>query len=180
MQPSQLPSNTRQGRALPPLVLPTKSNNIMNKRTITHIFVHCTATLPTASVESLRAGWKSIGWSNPGYHYVVKPSGEVVSLQPEDKVSNGVKGYNAHAIHVAYIGGIGLHKANPRDVGSAHIEDTRTPAQKAALRALLADIHSRYSKAVILGHRSIWGEYSPEKWQKVCPCFNAIKEYADI
>lgn len=180
MQPSQLPSNTRQGRALPPLVLPTKSNNIMNKRTITHIFVHCTATLPTASVESLRAGWKSIGWSNPGYHYVVKPSGEVVSLQPEDKASNGVKGYNAHAIHVAYIGGIGLHKANPRDVGSAHIEDTRTPAQKAALRALLADIHSRYSKAVILGHRSIWGEYSPEKWQKVCPCFNAIKEYADI
>lgn len=180
MQPSQLPNNTHQGRALPPLVLPTKSNNIMNKRTITHIFVHCTATLPTASVESLRAGWKSIGWSNPGYHYVVKPSGEVVSLQPEDKASNGVKGYNAHAIHVAYIGGIGLHKANPRDVGSAHIEDTRTPAQKAALRALLADIHSRYSKAVILGHRSIWGEYSPEKWQKVCPCFNAIKEYADI
>lgn len=180
MQPSQLPSNTRQGRALPSLVLPTKSNNIMNKRTITHIFVHCTATLPTASVDSLRAGWKAIGWSNPGYHYVVKPSGEVVSLQPEDKASNGVKGYNAHAIHVAYIGGIGLHKANPRDVGSAHIEDTRTPAQKAALRALLADIHSRYSKAVILGHRSIWGEYSPEKWQKVCPCFNAIKEYADI
>ena len=68
----------------------------MNKRTIKHIFVHCTATLPTASVESLQAGWKAIGWSNPGYHYVVKPSGEVVSLQPEDKASNGVKGYNAH------------------------------------------------------------------------------------
>lgn len=180
MQPWQLPSNHHQGRALPSLVLPTKSNNIMNKRQITHIFVHCTATLPTASVDSLRAGWKAIGWSNPGYHYVVKPSGEVVSLQPEDKASNGVKGYNAHAIHVAYIGGIGLHKANPRDVGSAHIEDTRTPAQKAALRALLADIHSRYPKAVILGHRSIWGEDSPGKWHKQCPCFNAVKEYADI
>lgn len=180
MQPSQLPSNHRQGLALPSLVLPTKRNNNMNKRQITHIFVHCTATLPSATVDSLRAGWKAIGWSNPGYHYVVKPSGEVVNLQPEDKASNGVKGYNAHAIHVAYIGGIGLHKANPRDVGSAHIEDTRTPAQKAALRALLADIHSRYPKAVILGHRSIWGENTPEKWQKVCPCFNAIKAYADI
>lgn len=146
----------------------------MNKRQITHIFVHCTATLPTASVESLRAGWKSIGWSNPGYHYVVKPSGEVVSLQPEDKASNGVKGYNAHAIHVAYIGGLRV------SIGSKIYEDTRTPAQKRALRALLADIHSRYPKAFILGHRSIWGEYSPEKWQKVCPCFNAIKEYADI
>lgn len=65
----------------------------MNKRQITHIFVHCTATLPTASVDSLRAGWKSIGWSNLGYHYVVKPSGEVVSLQPEEKASNGVRGH---------------------------------------------------------------------------------------
>ena len=146
----------------------------MNKRTITHIFVHCTATLPTASVESLRAGWKAIGWKNPGYHYVVKPSGEVVSLQPEDKASNGVKGYNAHAIHVAYIGGLRV------SIGSKTYEDTRTPAQKSALRGLLADIHSRYPKAIILGHRSIWGEYSPEKWGKVCPCFNAIKEYADI
>nr|DAO86253.1 MAG TPA: endodeoxyribonuclease I [Caudoviricetes sp.] len=180
MQPWQLPSNHHQGRALPSLVLPTKSNNIMNKRTIKHIFVHCTATLPTATVESIQQGWKAIGWSNPGYHYIVKADGTIIQLQPEDKAANGVKGYNATAIHVAYIGGIGLHKANPRDVGSAHIEDTRTPAQKAALRALLADIHSRYSKAVILGHRSIWGEYSPEKWQKVCPCFNAIKEYADI
>ena len=56
MQPSQLPSNHHQGRAIPSLVFPTKSNNIMNKRTITHIFVHCTATLPTASVltSSLR------------------------------------------------------------------------------------------------------------------------------
>lgn len=114
----------------------------MNKRQITHIFVHCTATLPTASVESIQQGWRSIGWKNPGYHYIIKADGTIVSLQPEDKASNGVKGYNAHAIHVAYIGGIGLHKANPRDVGSAHIEDTRTPAQKAALRALLADIHS--------------------------------------
>lgn len=180
MQPSQLPSNHRQGRALPPLVLPTKRNNNMNKRKITHIFVHCTATLPTATVESIQQGWRSIGWKNPGYHYIIKADGTIVQLQPEDKASNGVKGYNAHAIHVAYIGGIGLRKANPRDVGSAHIEDTRTPAQKAALRAFLADIHSRYPKAVILGHRSIWGESTPEKWQKLCPCFNAIKEYADI
>mgnify|MGYP000843468091 CR=1 FL=1 len=72
MQPSQLPSNHRQGRALPSLVLPTKRNNNMNKRKITHIFVHCTATLPTATVESIQQGWRSIGWKNPGYHYIIK------------------------------------------------------------------------------------------------------------
>lgn len=146
----------------------------MNKRQITHIFVHCTATLPTVSVESIQQGWRSIGWKNPGYHYIIKADGTIVSLQTEDKASNGVKGYNAHAIHVAYIGGLRVF------IGSKIYEDTRTPAQKYALRALLADIHSRYPKAVILGHRSIWGESTPEKWQKLCPCFNAIKEYADI
>ena len=146
----------------------------MNKRQIKHIFVHCTATLPTATVESIQQGWRNIGWKNPGYHYVVKADGTVVTLQPEDKASNGVKGYNAHAIHVAYIGGLRILN------GTKIYEDTRTPAQKAALRALLADIKSRYPKAFILGHRSIWGEYTPEKWQKLCPCFNAIKAYADI
>ena len=34
--------------------------------------------------------------------------------------------------------------------------------------------------AKIMGHRSIWGEDTPSKWQKSCPCFNAIAEYADI
>lgn len=174
MQPSQLPSNHRQGRALPSLVLPTKRNNNMNKRKITHIFVHCTATLPTASVESIQQSWRDIGWKNPGYHYIIKADGTIVNLQPEDKTSNGVKGYNAHAIHVAYIGGLRV------SIGSKIYEDTRTPAQKYALRALLADIHSRYPKAIILGHRSIWGEDSPGKWHKQCPCFNALKAYADI
>ena len=78
----------------------------MNKRQITHIFVHCTATLPTATVESIQQGWRSIGWKNPGYHYIIKADGTIVQLQPEDKAANGVKGYNANAIHVAYIGGL--------------------------------------------------------------------------
>lgn len=146
----------------------------MNKRQITHIFVHCTATLPTATVESIQQSWRSIGWKNPGYHYVVKADGTIAQLQPEDKAANGVKGYNANAIHVAYIGGLRMPN------GTKIYEDTRTLEQMMALRLILRDIRGRYPKAFILGHRSIWGEYSPEKWGKVCPCFNAIKEYADI
>lgn len=174
MQPSKLPSNHHQGRVIPPLVFPTQSNNIMNKRKITHIFVHCTATLPTATVESIQQGWRSIGWKNPGYHYVVKADGTIVTLQPEDKASNGVKGYNAHAIHVAYIGGLRMLN------GTKIYEDTRTLEQMAGLRQILRELRGRYPKAIILGHRSVWGEYTPEKWQKLCPCFNAIKAYADI
>lgn len=174
MQPSQLPSNHHQGRVLPSLVLPTKRNNNMNKRKITHIFVHCTATLPTASVESIQQSWRDIGWKNPGYHYIIKADGTIVNLQPEDKTSNGVKGYNAHAIHVAYIGGLRILN------GTKIYEDTRTLEQMAGLRQILRELRGRYPKAIILGHRSIWGEYTPEKWQKLCPCFNALKAYADI
>lgn len=146
----------------------------MNKRQIKHIFVHCTATLPTTTVESIQQGWRNIGWKNPGYHYVVKADGTVVTLQPEDKASNGVKGYNAHAIHVAYIGGLRILN------GTKIYEDTRTLEQMAGLRQILRELRGRYPKAIILGHRSIWGEYTPEKWQKLCPCFNALKAYADI
>lgn len=146
----------------------------MNKRQITHIFVHCTATLPTATVESIQQGWRSIGWKNPGYHYVVKADGTIVQLQPEDKAANGVKGYNANAIHVAYIGALRMLN------GTKIYEDTRTLEQMAGLRQILRELRGRYPKAIILGHRSVWGEYTPEKWQKLCPCFNAIKAYADI
>lgn len=146
----------------------------MNKRKITHIFVHCTATLPTASVESIQQGWRNIGWKNPGYHYIIKADGTIVSLQPEDKAANGVKGYNAHAIHVAYIGGLRMLN------GTKIYEDTRTLEQIMSLPLILRELRGRYPKAVILGHRSIWGEYTPEKWQKLCPCFNALKAYADI
>lgn len=174
MQPSQLPSNHHQGRVLPSLVLPTKRNNKMNKRKITHIFVHCTATLPTATVESIQQGWRNIGWKNPGYHYIIKADGTIVSLQPEGKAANGVKGYNAHAIHVAYIGGLRMLN------GTKIYEDTRTLEQIMSLPLILRELRGRYPKAVILGHRSIWGEYTPEKWHKQCPCFNALKAYADI
>lgn len=146
----------------------------MNKRQITHIFVHCTATLPTATVESIQQGWKAIGWKNPGYHYIIKADGTIAQLQPEGKAANGVKGYNATAIHVAYIGGLRMLN------GTKIYEDTRTLEQMMALRLILRDIRGRYPKAFILGHRSIWGEDSPGKWHKQCPCFNAVKEYADI
>ena len=52
--------------------------------------------------------------------------------------------------------------------------DTRTAEQKASLRRLLADLHARYPKALIVGHHDL----NP---QKACPCIdNVAKEYADL
>jgi len=52
--------------------------------------------------------------------------------------------------------------------------DTRTMAQKVALRLLLEDLHQRYPKALIVGHHDL----NP---QKACPCIpDVAREYADL
>ena len=50
--------------------------------------------------------------------------------------------------------------------------DTRTPAQKAALVALLRSLKADYPDAKILGHRELPNVH------KDCPCFSC-KEYRD-
>ena len=50
----------------------------------------------------------------------------------------------------------------------------RTTEQKASLRRLLADLHRRYPRALIVGHRDL----NP---QKDCPSIEHVaKEYADL
>lgn len=116
----------------------------------------------------------------PGYHYAIMPNGTIHQLLDENKVSNGVKGYNSVSINVAYIGGV--EKRGVKVVGV----DNRTPEQKEALRKLLTELRSRYPKAVIQGHR----DFSPDTngngiidpWERIkeCPCFDAKVEYKDI
>lgn len=114
--------------------------------------------------------FKAKGWKAPGYHYVVFPDGKIEQLLAEDKVSNGVQGYNSTSINIAYVGGID---------GKGRACDNRTNDQQCVLRDLLADLKRRYPNAHIMGHRDIWGK-SPSKWKKMCPCFDAEAEYANI
>ncbi len=145
-------------------------------RTILYLVVHCTATPVTASIESMQRYWKHVlGWKNPGYHYVIKRNGEIVNINPEEKISNGVAGHNANAIHISYIGGIDLD-GKPLD--------NRTEAQKEALYQKLVELAKKYPRAIILGHR----DFSPDKngngvieyseWIKHCPAFD-VKEWLE-
>lgn len=146
-------------------------------RTIKYIAVHCTASHQTETIEGLRQEFKRKGWKNPGYHYVVASDGTITQLLQEEKVSNGVKGYNSVTINVAYIGGIDEH-------GKA--VDNRTEKQKKTLRSLLTMLHKKYPNAVIQGHRDFSpdlnhdGKITLDEWIKVCPCFNAKEEYSNL
>ena len=146
-------------------------------RNIQYIAVHCTASHQSQTIEGLKQEFKRKGWVNPGYHYVVSPDGKITQLLDEEKVSNGVRGYNSVSINVAYIGGI--------DTNGKPI-DNRTDAQKASLRSLLKILHKKYPVAVIQGHRDFSpdlnkdGKITPNEWMKSCPCFNAKEEYSSL
>ncbi|WP_449029661.1 N-acetylmuramoyl-L-alanine amidase [Prevotella melaninogenica] len=146
-------------------------------RNIKYIAVHCTASHQSMTIEGLKQEFKRKGWINPGYHYVVSPDGKITRLLDEEKVSNGVKGFNSVSINVAYIGGI--------DTNGKPI-DNRTDAQKASLRSLLKMLHKKYPTAVIQGHRDFSpdlnkdGKITSNEWMKACPCFNAKEEYANL
>lgn len=135
-------------------------------RSIKYIAVHCTATAQSAKVESIQKYWREhLGWQMPGYHFIVKPDGEAVSLLPIDKVSNGVAGFNSQIINISYIGGV---DANDKPL------DNRTPAQKATLLKLLKDLKQKFPTAIIQGHRDF------PNVKKACPSFDAKKEYQNV
>jgi N-acetyl-anhydromuramyl-L-alanine amidase AmpD len=146
-------------------------------RQIKHIVVHCTATHQRATIASIQAGWRAKGWKSPGYHYIIRHDGGITQLLAESQIANGVKGHNAHSIHVSYIGGVDAK-------GKA--KDTRSDLQKRTLRITLADIKRRYPHAEIVGHRDLSpdmdgdGIIEPFEWVKECPSFDARKEYATL
>ena len=72
--------------------------------------------------------------------------------------------YNSHSIGICYEGGLDA-RGQP--------DDTRTAAQKKTMRHLFEDLHERYPRAMIVGHRDL-------SHDRDCPCFDAYKEYADL
>ena len=132
------------------------------KRDIKYIVVHCTATPPDTKIESIQRYWKEqLGWKNPGYHYIIKRNGEIVKINDEENISNGVKGYNKNSIHISYIGGVDKNN-NPID--------NRTDAQKHVMFNKLVALSEKYPGATILGHRDFPGV------TKLCPSFD-VKEW---
>ena len=135
-------------------------------REIKYLAVHCTATPQTATVSSIQSYWRNVlKWKMPGYHFIIKPDGEVVKLLSVDEISNGVKGFNSVSINIAYIGGVDSQN-NPID--------NRTPAQKEALRDLLEKFKIVHPKAIIQGHRDF------PNVKKACPSFDAKEEYKNL
>ncbi len=131
----------------------------MNTRDIKYIVVHCTATAPTTSLESIKRYWKEVRkWGDtPGYHYLIDAHGAAHHLLEEDKISFGVYAHNKACVHLSYIGGIDTN-GKPKD--------TRSIRQQVVMRRLIGDLQERYPKAEVLGHRDF------ANVTKACPSFD--------
>lgn len=132
-------------------------------RTISEIIIHCTATKPLAhiNVNDVRRWHQQRGFNDIGYHYLVLVDGTIEVGRPLNETGAHCKGHNAHSIGICYVGGLN-DKGKPAD--------TRTPAQRTALRNLLTTLKRQYPNAIIYGHRDFAA--------KACPCFDATAEYA--
>jgi N-acetyl-anhydromuramyl-L-alanine amidase AmpD len=135
-------------------------------RTITLIIIHCSAVKPwqESGVREIDRWHRAKGWKSCGYHYVVRRDGTVEVGRPVEEVGAHCLNRNRHSIGICYEGGLDV-SGNPAD--------TRTEAQKKALRELLQQLHAQFPRAIIAGHNV----FNP---MKACPCFNAMREYADL
>jgi len=132
-------------------------------RKIDKIFIHCSATPEgrNVSMETIKS-WhvKGRGWSDIGYHYVIELDGTLKHGRPLHRSGAGVRGHNAHSIHVCYVGGTDKDK---------NAKDTRTELQTTTMVNLLDHLTSEYPEATIHGHN--------EFAAKACPSFDVQKEF---
>ena len=146
-----------------------------------YLVIHCTATKAGREVSSDEIRhWHTDpvckggrGWKQVGYTDMIHLDGRVERLvrNNEDanvdswEITNGASGYNAISRHIVYVGGV-----DANDVNKA--KDTRTPAQKEALKRYVRDFHMRFPQVKIIGHNQVAG--------KACPSFDVPKWLKEI
>lgn len=139
-------------------------------REINLIVVHCSATPQNMDIgaEEIRQWHKDKGWSDIGYHYVIRRNGVIEHGRDldhdgnvDEEVGAHAAGFNSNSLGICLIGGT---DADDRDKAEANF----TRNQYMALNALLLELCSLYTipRRNVLGHRDLPGV------KKACPCFD--------
>lgn len=125
---------------------------------ITHLTIHCAATPEGRDVKAAEIeGWDVAKFGQKSYHWIVELNGNKHRSLPDEALGAHVHLHNHGNIGVCYVGGDDVH-GNPKD--------TRTPAQREALRAIVAGYRTRIPGLIVLGHRD-WPDV-----HKACPSFD--------
>jgi len=141
-------------------------------RDINLIVIHCSATTPDEDigVTEIRRWHLAQGWSDIGYHYVIRRDGTIENGRPVEIEGAHVKGFNANSIGICLVGGV-----NTRDKA----EKNFTREQFNALAEFLERLRAQYPNTRICGHRDLSPDANGDgvieaiEWLKDCPCFDA-------
>ena len=136
-------------------------------RDISLIVVHCSATPPDMDIgrEEITDWHRDRGWSDIGYHYVIRRNGDIEAGRMVQKAGAHARGHNANSIGICLVGGV-------RRDGSAMVPDNNfMPAQYESLAILIQGLSIAFNldyedPAQVCGHRDLPGV------RKACPCFD--------
>ena len=138
-----------------------------------YLVIHCTATPEGGDVSAadirrwhtapVSAGGR--GWKQVGYTDLIHTDGRVERLVANNEdanvdpweITNGAAGYNSVSRHIVYAGGVDANNVQKA-------KDTRTPAQKEALKRYVLDFHRKHPTVKIVGHNQLAA--------KACPSFD--------
>lgn len=131
-------------------------------RLINELIIHCSATRPSMDigVAEIREWHLDRGWSDIGYHYVIKRDGSIENGRPVAKSGAHAKGRNANSIGICLIGGVKQEDGKTPDANFTYEQYEALNVFVTKLEREYPEIHS------IIGHRDI-----PGVW-KACPCFD--------
>ncbi len=128
-------------------------------REIKKIVVHCAATKPSMNigVDEIR-DWhvNGNGWSDIGYHDVIRRDGSVEAGRPHSIAGAHARYHNKNSIGVCLVGGM-------KQKGSES-EFNFTQNQMMSLFVYIDQMKKKYPGVKIVGHNSLS--------EKDCPCFN--------
>lgn len=145
-----------------------------------YLVIHCTATPEGREVSSQEIRhWHTDpvskggrGWVQVGYTDIIHLDGSVERLVQNNEdanvdsweVTNGAAGYNRISRHIVYVGG--CDKA-------MNSKDTRTLAQREALKRYVLDFNRRFPHVRIVGHHDL-------NLGKACPSFDVSRWLKEI
>lgn len=146
-----------------------------DRRSTAFVVIHCSATRPTQNIgaREIRQWHRAKGWSDIGYHFVIRRDGTVENGRPINSIGAHVAGHNANSIAICMVGGIS-------DKQPWKAENNFTREQWAALETLALRMWNKYPSAKFRGHRDFSpdlnkdGKISSNEWIKDCPCFDVI------
>jgi len=136
-------------------------------RNIAKLIIHCSytpASMDIGAAEIRTWHTRDNGWSDIGYHYVIRRNGSLEYGREERIPGAHAKGHNHDSIGICLIGGKGT-PPGPTNVNNF------TPDQWETLADLIQGLRSRYPETEILGHNEV------DKRGKTCPNFN-VKQWA--